>query len=60
MVRNNQKTGFYTVVFFYFGAIWAPPNGPKKVTEDPQVGGTYNLMSELKYEPITKLVGPFY
>jgi hypothetical protein len=41
--------------FFRFGAIWAPLNVPKKVSEGPQVGGTYGLMSELKNKPLTKL-----
>jgi hypothetical protein len=33
-VQNNQKTGFYAI-FGPSGAIWAPPNEPKKVHEGP-------------------------
>jgi hypothetical protein len=32
----------------HFGAIWAPPNGPKKVREGPQMTKTYGPMSALK------------
>jgi hypothetical protein len=32
-----------------FWGIWAPPNGPKKMDKDPQVGWMYGLMLELKY-----------
>jgi hypothetical protein len=41
--------------FFHFGAIWAPPNGPKRVPEGPQVGGAYGLMSVIKNQSPTKL-----
>jgi hypothetical protein len=50
MVQNNQKTGL--CCFFHFEAIWAPPNGTKKVLKDPQVRGTYGLMSKLKNKPL--------
>jgi hypothetical protein len=45
--------------FSHFGAIWAPPNAPKKVLEGQQVGGMYGTMSELKNKPLTTLLGPF-
>jgi hypothetical protein len=39
-VQNNKKNFFYAV-FSYFGAIWAPQNGPKKdmqrITNDENV-----------------------
>jgi hypothetical protein len=47
MVQNNQKI----VYFMLFLAIWAPPNGPKKVHKGPQVGGMYGTMSELENRP---------
>jgi hypothetical protein len=59
MVQNNQKTGFCTV-FSHFGAIWAPPDGPKKVLKGPQVGGRFGPMSKLRNMPVTKLLGPFF
>jgi hypothetical protein len=45
--------GFFLL---YFGAIWAPSNGPKKAPKGPQVGETNGLMSEFKNKPQTKLV----
>jgi hypothetical protein len=54
IVRNNQKTDFHDA-FSHFGSIWAPPNGPKWVPEDSQVGGMYGSMSELRNKPLTKL-----
>jgi hypothetical protein len=45
-VENKQKTGFYAV-FDHFGAIWAPPNGPKKVAKGPKVGKMYGTMFKL-------------
>jgi hypothetical protein len=46
--------------FFHFGAIWAPPNEPKKILKNLQVGKTYGPMSELENKPLTKLIGPFF
>jgi hypothetical protein len=48
------------MLFFYLGAVWAPPNGPKKVAKGPQVGGRYGPMSKLKNKPQTKLLGAFF
>jgi hypothetical protein len=56
MVQNNQKTGIYA----YFGAIWAPPNGPKKGLKGWQEGRMYGPMSNLKDKPLTKLLGLFF
>jgi hypothetical protein len=41
-------------------AIWAPPNGPKKVHEGLQVGRMYHPMSGLEKRPLTKLLDPFF
>jgi hypothetical protein len=61
IVRNNLKTVFMLGCFFFIlGPFWAPPNGPKKVPEGPQVSGMYGPMSELKNKPLTKLLGPFF
>jgi hypothetical protein len=56
MVQNNQKI----VYFMPFLAIWAHPNGQKKVLRGPQVGGMYGSMSELEKRPLTKLLDPFF
>jgi hypothetical protein len=51
------------LVFYFFGAIWAPPNGPKrnhKGTQRSSSGGTYGPMSKFKNKPLTKLLGPFF
>jgi hypothetical protein len=58
MVQNNQKTGFY--VFFHFGAVWAPPTGPKKIPKGLQVDKTCGPMSKLENKPLTKLLSPFF
>jgi hypothetical protein len=58
---KQPEKRFYAVFFiFSIWAIWAPPNGPKKVPEGQQVGETYGPMSELKNKPLTKLLGPFF
>jgi hypothetical protein len=44
----------------YSEAIWAPPNGPKKVLKGLQVEYVYNLMYKLKNKRITKSLGPFF
>ena len=59
MVETTTKQ-VLMLFFFHFGAIWAPPNGPKKVLKDLQVEGTYGPMSKLKNKPLTKLFGPFF
>jgi hypothetical protein len=59
MVQNNQKTGFYAV-FGHFGAIWAPPNGSKKVDKGLQVGKMYGSMCKNENKPLTKSLGPFF
>jgi hypothetical protein len=46
MVQKKQKTGF-CAVFGHFGAIWPPPNGPIKVSKNPQVDKMYGPMSKL-------------
>jgi hypothetical protein len=40
--------------FFHFGAIWALPNGPKKIPKSLQMGKT-----KLENKPLTKLFGSF-
>jgi hypothetical protein len=55
MVRNIQKIGF----FILFLGSWAPPNGPKKVHTDLQVGWRYVHMSKFENGPLTKSIGPF-
>jgi hypothetical protein len=40
MVQNNQKR-----LFMHFWGIWAPPNGPKMVLKDLQVGRLFVPMS---------------
>jgi hypothetical protein len=48
------------VFFFDLGVIWAPPNGPKKVSKGQQVEEMYGPMSMLENKPLTKLLGPFF
>jgi hypothetical protein len=50
---------FFLCCFSFFGAIWAPPNQPKKVPKGLQVGGMYGRMSKLKNKPLTKALGTF-
>jgi hypothetical protein len=59
MVQSNQKTVFYAV-FAFLGAIWAPPNRPKKVPKGLQVGEMYGPMSKLENKLLTKSSGPFF
>jgi hypothetical protein len=49
--KTSAKQVFYPV-FYHFGAIWAPPNGPKKERKGPQVGGMYDPMSKHKNKPL--------
>jgi hypothetical protein len=44
----------------HVGAIWAPPNGPKKVPKGLQVDRIYGTMRKLINKPLTKLLGPFF
>jgi hypothetical protein len=46
--------------FCYFEAIWATPNGPKKVLKGLQVECMYSFMYKLKNKPITKSLSPFF
>jgi hypothetical protein len=55
-VQDNQKIVFLCC----FLAVWATPNGPRKVHKGPQVGGMYGLMSKNKNKPLTKALGPFF
>jgi hypothetical protein len=47
--ETNRKQVF--MLFYYFGAIWAPPNGPK----DLQVSETFGPIAKLKNKPLTKI-----
>jgi hypothetical protein len=58
--ETTRNQVFILFFVYHFGAIWAPPNGPKQVPEGPQVGGTYGRITKLKNKPLTKLLGPFY
>jgi hypothetical protein len=51
---------FFYDAFVFWGAIWAPPNQPKKVNKGPQVGSLYGPMSKLKNKPLAKPLGPFF
>jgi hypothetical protein len=35
---KTSRKQIFMLFFCHFGAIWAPPNGSKKVAKDPQVG----------------------
>jgi hypothetical protein len=59
MVQNNKKQVFMLFIP-HVGAIWAPPNEPKKVPKGSQVGRTYGPMRKLKDKHLTKLLGPFF
>jgi hypothetical protein len=53
--RNSLKqpqNRFFILFFHHFGAIWAPPNRPKKVLKGPQVGTMYDPMSKHKNKPL--------
>jgi hypothetical protein len=59
MVHNNQKL-FFMLFLYHVEAIWAPPNGPKKVSKDPHVGGMYGPMCKVKNKPLTKSLRPLF
>jgi hypothetical protein len=56
MVQKYQKIVFSYAVL----AIWATPNGTKKVYKGPHVGRTYGPMLELENRALTKSLGPFF
>jgi hypothetical protein len=47
-------------IFHHFGAVWALPNGPKKVLKGTQVGGMYSPMFKHEKKPLNKRLGPFF
>jgi hypothetical protein len=51
---NQPENNFFLYSFF---AVWAPPNGPRKVHKGPQVGGVYGRMSKNENKPLTKALG---
>jgi hypothetical protein len=51
MVQKQPEKKLLYAVFGHFGALWAPPNRPKKVHKHPQVGKVYGPMSKLKKAP---------
>jgi hypothetical protein len=58
--RNGEKQPENRFLcFFYFGAIWTPPNGSKKIPKGLQVGKTYGPIFKLENKPLKKLSGPF-
>jgi hypothetical protein len=56
MVQNNQKKVFMlflAIVGPFFFAVWASPNGPRKILKGLQVSGMYGSMSKIKNKPLT-------
>jgi hypothetical protein len=60
LFHAKTKKLVFLSVFGHFGAIRAPPNGPKKVYKGPQVGRMYDPMCEPKNKPLTKSLDPFF
>jgi hypothetical protein len=48
------------LLFRYFEAIQAPPNGAEKVPKGSQVMSMYSSMYKLINKPLTKSLGPFF
>jgi hypothetical protein len=57
--KTTRKQVFYAV-FGHFKAIWASPNGSKKVHKALQVSGMYIPMSKHRNRPLRKSLGPLF
>jgi hypothetical protein len=58
--NTTRKQDLYWVFFAHFRAIWASPNGSKKVHKGLQINGMYGPMSKHRNRPLSKSLGPIF